>query len=112
MCSLIYAKIYYLIWFRPANPQELFNLRHAQARNAVERIFGVIKRRFRILVIPCEFSMVVQARVLPALAAIHNFIRLHDAEEINDFPKDLVDPSPGVRNGYLADGPVTQAETE
>jgi hypothetical protein len=28
------------------NAQELYNLRHASARNVVERIFGVLKERF------------------------------------------------------------------
>ena len=27
---------------RPKNKEELFNLRHSSARNAVERIFGVL----------------------------------------------------------------------
>jgi hypothetical protein len=30
----------------PVNAQELYNLRHASARNVVERIFGVLKERF------------------------------------------------------------------
>ena len=35
---------------RPQNKEELFNLRHSSLRNAIERIFGVIKKRFPILV--------------------------------------------------------------
>ena len=35
---------------RPQNAKELFNLRHSSLRNAIERIFGVIKKRFPILV--------------------------------------------------------------
>ncbi|KAJ3019577.1 hypothetical protein NUW54_g43 [Trametes sanguinea] len=97
---------------RPANAQELFNLRHTSARNVVERIFGILKRRFRILTIPCKFSMSVQARILPALCAIHNFIRIHDSEEINDFPTDFYDPSPGERNGNLGDGAASADERE
>ncbi len=34
---------------KPQNPKELFNLRHAQLRNVVERIFGVVKKRFPVL---------------------------------------------------------------
>ena len=30
----------------PKNPEEFFNLRHASLRNAIERIFGVLKKRF------------------------------------------------------------------
>ncbi|KAF4616740.1 hypothetical protein D9613_008850 [Agrocybe pediades] len=59
---------------RPANPQELFNLRHAQARNIIERIFGVLKKRWDILNRPPQFSMDIQAKIPPALAAVHNFI--------------------------------------
>ena len=42
----------------------------------------MIKRRFKILVIPPEYSMDVQARVLPALVAIHNCILKRDPIEI------------------------------
>ncbi|PFH46781.1 hypothetical protein AMATHDRAFT_153857, partial [Amanita thiersii Skay4041] len=45
---------------RPANPQELFKLCHSQAHNAVERIFGIIKNRWTILVRPPAFDMSIQ----------------------------------------------------
>ena len=67
--------------FRPANKEELFNLWHAQARNVIEHIFGDLKRRFRILVIPPEYSVKVQAQIPSALCAIHNFIRIHHSNE-------------------------------
>jgi hypothetical protein len=62
------------------NKYELFNLRHASARNVIERIFGVLKRRFRILLLAPEYNLDIQARIPTALCAIHNFIRTHDAE--------------------------------
>ncbi|KAL1944221.1 hypothetical protein VTO73DRAFT_3406 [Trametes versicolor] len=34
---------------KPVNKEELFNLRHAKLRNAIERIFGIVKKRFPIL---------------------------------------------------------------
>jgi hypothetical protein len=67
--------------YRPRNPQELFNLRHAQARNVIERIFGVLKRRFRILLLGPEYQYSVQAQIPAALCAIHNFIRIHNPGE-------------------------------
>jgi len=68
---------------RPRNKEELFNLRHASARNVIERIFGVLKRRFRILLLAPEYSLQIQARIPAALCAIHNFICIHDpAEEV------------------------------
>src|SRR5215510_10885191 len=71
-----------LIWFnRPQNKEELFNLRHASARNVIKRIFGVTKNRFRILEQPPRYAMSVQVRIPPALCALHNFIVRHDPDD-------------------------------
>ncbi len=35
---------------KPQNREELFNLRHSSLRNVVERIFGILKKRFPLLV--------------------------------------------------------------
>lgn len=91
---------------RPQNAEELFNIRHSSARNVVERIFGVLKWRFRILVHPPQFSMDVQARLPPALAALHNFIRQHDPDDMADVDDNIDDPQPGTR----AEPPVAPAE--
>lgn len=48
----------------------------------IEHIFGVLKRRFRILLIPPEYSVKVQAQIPSALCAIHNFIQIHDSKSI------------------------------
>ena len=68
---------------KPINKEELFNLRHAQARNCIERIFGVVKKRFRILQLAPEYKKdkALQSRIPSALIAIHNFIRHHDPDE-------------------------------
>jgi hypothetical protein len=47
---------------RPQTKEELFNLRHAQLRNVIERILGVVKERFRILSTPMEFDFKTQTR--------------------------------------------------
>jgi hypothetical protein len=72
----------------PCNPQELFNSRHALARVAIERTFGILKRRFRILQLPPEYDESVQAQIPAALAALHNFIRQYDPGEIRMFEDD------------------------
>jgi DDE superfamily endonuclease len=95
--------------YRPANADELFNLRHASARNVIERIFGVLKRRFRILVYAAEIDMDLQARIPAALAAIHNFIRIHDPEELTSFTEP-VDLERGFVSGELAAGQTRTAE--
>ena len=95
--------------YRPANPQELFNLRHASARNVIERIFGILKRRFRILLLSPEYDMGIQAQVPPALCALHNFIRYHDPSEITDFD-DVCNHGVGAELGELATGAVGPPE--
>jgi hypothetical protein len=68
-----------------SNHQEFFNLRHAQARNVIERVFGVCKKRFKVLVVPQEYPLRSQAQLVSALAVVHNFIRIHD---LDDFPEE------------------------
>ena len=53
----------------------------------IERIFGVLKRRFRILFLAPEYNLQIQARIPAALCAIHNFISVHDPAE-DPFPSD------------------------
>ena len=67
---------------RPKNYKELFNLQHSQARNVVKRIFGVVKGRFRLLVVAPEYDLATQAKMVPAICVLHNFIRIHDVDDI------------------------------
>jgi hypothetical protein len=75
----------YLFFFkhsnRPINVKELFNLRHAQTRNVIERVFGVLKQRFRILLLPPRYPLDFQARIPAALCALQNFIQENDVTE-------------------------------
>jgi DDE superfamily endonuclease len=101
----------------PANPQELFNLRHASARNIVERIFGILKNRFAILRGNPNLDVDTQAQIAPALAAIHNFIREYDDEEIEDLLQQYdadraAEPSNHEATGDLAQGPARTAERQ
>jgi DDE superfamily endonuclease len=58
----------------PQTKEELFNLRHAMLRNPIERIFGVLKRRFRILNTCSELSISQQVNVVIVCTALFNFI--------------------------------------
>lgn len=57
-------------------------MRHASARNVIEQMFGIIKQHFKILYLPPGYDMSIQVLILPALAALHNFIRKYDPNEI------------------------------
>ncbi|KAI7933921.1 hypothetical protein MJO29_016635 [Puccinia striiformis f. sp. tritici] len=70
---------------KPANPKELFNLRHASLRNVVERIFGCLKSKFKILTTPSEHNIHSQVQLVYAITMLWNFLRHHDQyEEIPD----------------------------
>ena len=59
----------------PATKEELYNLRHSQLRNCIERIFGVLKKRFKIMVTPLSYELGDQVRLVRVLALLHNYIR-------------------------------------
>lgn len=109
--SLMTDHFWYL--YSPTTCEELFNLRHAQARNVIERIFGIIKKRWDILNHPPHFDMSVQARIPPACAALHNFILKHDPCDVDDLIVAHGEPETGggVEDfGTLAQGHVTRQE--
>jgi len=80
----------------------------------VESVFGVLKKQWSILTCPLQFDMTVQAKVHPALAALHNFIMKHDPNDIEQYLTRNIDPNPSQPQanefGDLADGAVTQRE--
>jgi hypothetical protein len=70
---------------KPQNAKELFNLRHTKLYNIIERIFSVMKQRFKILTLPQVFKMEAQAMVISALCVLHNIlcnIREWDEDDI------------------------------
>ena len=58
----------------PKNKQELFNLRHSSLRTTIERGFGVLKKRFRVLDAETFWSFETQVKVVLACCVIHNHI--------------------------------------
>ena len=104
--SILTSNFYY--FFSPNSKEELFNLQHTKARNVIERIFGALKRRFRILSFGCEYSMDVQPKILSALSAIHNFIHIHNPQvEANEAQADLDDDNDdlhGNAGDYMVQG--------
>jgi hypothetical protein len=70
---------------RPDTKEELFNLRHAQLRNAIKRIFNIIKRKFKILLRAPEYIIKQQIQLVLALTALHNFVTIRDIHSDLDF---------------------------
>lgn len=65
----------------PQDAKELFNLRHSSLRNAIERVFGVIKNRFPILKNTSSHSFDTVTDVIIACCTLHNFIHSHSNGE-------------------------------
>ena len=80
---------------KPRTKEELFNLRHAQLQNAIERAFGVLRHRFRILNTAPEYSLDIQAQLILVLCALHNFIRHRANGEDDEFYRELNVPLEG-----------------
>ncbi|KAJ0520767.1 putative harbinger transposase-derived nuclease domain-containing protein [Helianthus annuus] len=67
----------------PENAKELFNLRHASLRNAIERAFGVLKKRFPIIRSTAEpfYSCETQSGIFLACCILHNFLLEEDRDK-------------------------------
>lgn len=67
----------------PENARELFNLRHASLRNAIERAFGVLKKRFPIIRSTQEpfYSCETQSDIFLACCILHNFLLEEDRDK-------------------------------
>ncbi|KAG6486803.1 hypothetical protein ZIOFF_055383 [Zingiber officinale] len=67
----------------PTNAKELFNLRHASLRNAIERAFGVLKKRFPIIASGTEphYEINIRTDIILACCILHNFLMGVDPDE-------------------------------
>ncbi|XP_022038521.1 uncharacterized protein LOC110941203 [Helianthus annuus] len=59
----------------PNNMQEAFNRSHSSLRSHIERSFGILKKRFKILGKMPKYSVQTQIDVIMATFALHNYIR-------------------------------------
>ncbi|KAF7149483.1 hypothetical protein RHSIM_Rhsim02G0144500 [Rhododendron simsii] len=59
----------------PQHHEEYFNMKHAQARNVIERTFGLLKIRWAILRSYSFFPIRTQCRIVTACCLVHNHIR-------------------------------------
>lgn len=67
---------------KPRNKEELFNNRHASLRNVIERILGVIKRKYKITRLAPEYPFATQVKIVLALAAVHNYTYFGDDTDL------------------------------
>jgi hypothetical protein len=68
----------------------------------IKRIFGVIKRKFKILATPGEFLINTQVHLVLGLGALYNFIRSKEGVELEE--GDLDSDTPGDSTPLLNTG--------
>ncbi|XP_019158456.1 PREDICTED: uncharacterized protein LOC109155190 [Ipomoea nil] len=61
--------------YQPTTAKEYFNVKHSQARNCIERCFGILKARWAILRDKLFYPVKTQCRIISACCILHNFIR-------------------------------------
>ncbi|KAK2444307.1 hypothetical protein QL285_015340 [Trifolium repens] len=65
----------------PTNAQEAFNRAHSSLRSCIERLFGVLKKRWKILNKMPQFSVKTLTDVIIAAFALHNYIRINSQDD-------------------------------
>ena len=98
---------------KPADYKELFNLRHAVLRNVIERVFGVLKKRFPILNNMQAYTYQFQVKLVMVCFMLHNFIRTTETYEDRFWKEaDHEMEREGVRNAAAADENDSDEEDE
>ena len=59
----------------PQGKKEIFNYAHSSLRNVIERSFGVLKMKWRILLQMPSYAPHKQSQIIVACMALHNFVR-------------------------------------
>lgn len=68
---------------RPRGKKEVFNYLHSSLRNVIERSFGVLKMKWRILLDLPSYPMNKQNKIILASMALHNFIRESNMKDVD-----------------------------
>ncbi|KAK3212181.1 hypothetical protein Dsin_016887 [Dipteronia sinensis] len=69
-------------------------MKHSQARNIIERCFGLLKKRWAILRSPSFYPIRFQGRMIIACALLHNFIRMYMDVDPEDYTSITLDDLP------------------
>ncbi|MFQ6646258.1 hypothetical protein Gotur_018901 [Gossypium turneri] len=85
-------------------------MKHASTCNVIERCFGLLKLRWRILRSPSFYPMKVHNRIIIACCLLHKFIRIYksldpiEVELGEGFPNNVIeDDEPNIVNIHPSD---------
>ncbi|XP_073032457.1 uncharacterized protein [Primulina eburnea] len=87
----------------PQDHKELFNWRHCQARNIIERAFGLLKKRWAILRSPSFYPLHVQNQIILACILLHNFVRNQMPDDpLDEYEEEVGSPIQDTHNDYIS----------
>ncbi|MFQ6666968.1 hypothetical protein Gotur_033147 [Gossypium turneri] len=96
--------------YQPSTSEEFFNMKHASARNVIERCFELIKLRWGILRSPSFYPVRVHNRIIIVCCLLHNFIRTYmsidpiEAELGEGLPSNVInEDEPNIVNIHPSD---------
>jgi hypothetical protein len=81
---------------QPNTARELFNLYYTSLRNIIEYIFGVVKRKFKILGSGAEYSIDTQIHLVLGLVGLYNFICLHEDIQDDEINKEVLEDNSDI----------------
>jgi hypothetical protein len=82
----------------PSKAKELFNLRYSSLRTTVERAFGALKGRFRIMDNKLFHPYPSQVKIVLACCILHNWILGFGVDEV--IPRDDFIPPPSHNQSF------------
>jgi hypothetical protein len=88
---------------------EIFNFFHSSLRNVIERAFGILKQKWRILKAMPSFSPRTEKHIILACMALHNFIR---DSKLRDREFDKCDEDEDYLPGAARAAPQTQGDDQ
>ncbi|KAF9222934.1 hypothetical protein BS17DRAFT_707446, partial [Gyrodon lividus] len=98
----------------PGKNPDLTSKHHTEPHNVTKHIIGVIKCQFRILVVPPEYSLDIQAHIPPTCCCLHNIIQMWDPMELEDMEGKMAPEHGNTSEAYrsLANHVPTGADHE
>nr|XP_043623696.1 protein ALP1-like [Erigeron canadensis] len=97
--------------YQPTTPKEFYNMKHSSARNVIERCFGLLKGRWKILKDNSFYPIDTKIRIIMACCLLYNFIRQEIEEDPQEMENDDVDEGTGDGGGYGEEDNISSVGT-
>lgn len=93
----------------PRKPKELFNMKHSQACNVIERAFGIFKGRIGILRTSPRYDIKDQVSIVMACCVLRNLISLQGDQVYDEELMESLEHAEEDGIGGLGDLPPTSS---